>query len=153
MPVDAPLSEVKVLLNDLDPSFNLNEHEIQLAKVVNNNVYEVYEPSDPLTVCSTSDLTVFVLSYEDKFLGYHGYQQYKLKNQPKLITENQKVRLRKKGENGEEITGIIQDMFSDFCFSVEFNNDKKRNLTIIDLDCDEYMLRPGDYVFYEEYFS
>lgn len=151
MPVDAPLSEVKVLLNELDSSFNLNEYEIQLAKVVNNNVYEVYEPSDPLTVCSTSDLTVFVLSQEGKYLGYHGYQQYRIKSQPKLLTQNQKVCLRKKGEDGEEITGIIRDMFSDFCFSVELNNGKLWNLTITDLNCDEYMLRPGDYVFFEEY--
>ena len=126
MPVDAPLSEVKVLLNEL-------------------------EPSDPLTVCSTSDLTVFVLSQEGKYLGYHGYQQYRIKSQPKLLTQNQKVCLRKKGEDGEEITGIIREMFSDFCVSVELNNGKLWNLTITDLNCDEYMLRPGDYVFFEEY--
>lgn len=139
---------MKFALNELDSSFNLNENRIQLAKVVNSNVYEVYDPTDRLTVCSTSDLTAFVLPPEDEFLGIHGYYQYLRKYKPKSLSENQHVRLKMIGENGLPLTGVIRELYTDFCFSVHCSDGKTRKALITDLeDCEEYMLHPGDYVF------
>lgn len=141
------LSDVQVALNELDSSFNLNEYHIQLAKVVNSNVYEVYDSKDRLTVCSTSDLTAFVLPPEDEFLGFHGFQQY-LKKKPKSLQENQPVQLKILGENGLPLSGVIRELFTDFCFSVYCSDGKTRKAVITDLEgCDAYMLHPGDYVF------
>lgn len=148
IPVDSLLSDVKTKLNELDSSFNLDESRIQLAKVVYSNVYEVYDPNDRLTACTTSDLTAFVLPPEDKFLGYHGYEQYLNKSKPKSLYENQPVRLRMKGENGLPISGVIRTLYTDFHFLVYCNDGVSRKATITDLeDYDDYMLHPGDFVF------
>ena len=149
IPADSLIGDIKTALHELDTSFNLNEYRIQLAKVVNSNVYEVYDSNDRLSVCSTSDLTAFVLPPENEFLGCHGYYQYLKKFKPKSFTENQPVKLKIVGENGLPLTGIIRELYTDFCFSVYCSDGKTRKVMITDCeDCEEYMLHPGDFIFY-----
>lgn len=131
----------------MDPSFNLDGQHIRFGRVCDSNVISIYKDDKCLTACDTSDFTAFVFP-PNQYLGYYGYQHF-LQCQPKVLSPNQPVVLKKKDKNGLPLKGTIKDMFSEFHFSVNCTNGNVYDCHITDLeDNDEYNLHVGDYIFF-----
>lgn len=149
VPADSSLSTIKEALNALDSSIDLSRNRIQLGHVEDCNVVEVFDASFRLNGCSYSDFTVFVLPPEGHFLGARAFNQYKL-HTPEMIQTGQSVKLNVKGKNGLPVTGVVKEVYTDFCFAVECSDGQKRQVLVTDLiDGDKYMLQQGDFVFVE----
>ena len=140
----------KEALNELDPSFNLGDCRIQLGRVEDNNVNEVFESSKRLNEINLSDLTVFVLPPEGCYLGKPAHEQYLRSAVIHKIEKDQVYKLLIKGPNGLPLTGKVTEIYTDFRFRVACSDSQVRQMMITEFaDREQYMLRPGDYVYVE----
>ena len=148
VPADSTVDEIHHALVELDPSFNLSDARIQLGRVEDSNVIELFDSHFRLNNCPYSDLTVFVLPPEDAALGAPALARYLQAFQPQTIKKGQMVRLLQKGSNGLPLTGIVQDVYTDFCFDVLCSDESHRKLLLTDLEnSKDYMPHAGDFIF------
>ena len=121
VPADSTEEQIKEALNELDRSFNLGE-------------------------C----LTVFVLPPEGCYLGKPAHEQYLRSAVIHKIEKDQVYKLLIKGPNGLPLTGKVTEIYTDFRFRVACSDSQVRQMMITEFaDRDQYMLRPGDYVYVE----
>ena len=152
VPADSTEEQIKNALNELDPSFNLEDCRIQLGRVEDNNVIEVFESSKRLNEINLSDLTVFVLPPEGCYLGKSAHEQYLRSAVIHKIEKDQVYKLNLKGPNGLPLTGKVLEIYTDFRFRVACSDSQVRQMMITEFaDRDQYMLRPGDYVYVERW--
>lgn len=150
VPADSTEEQIKEALNELDPSFNLGDCRIQLGRVEDNNVNEVFESSKRLNEINLSDLTVFVLPPEGCYLGKPAHEQYLRSAVIHKIEKDQVYKLLIKGPNGLPLTGKVTEIYTDFRFRVACSDSQVRQMMITEFaDREQYMLRPGDYVYVE----
>ena len=150
VPADSTEEQIKEALNELDRSFNLGECRIQLGRVEDNNVIEVFESSKRLNEINLSDLTVFVLPPEGCYLGKPAHEQYLRSAVIHKIEKDQVYKLLIKGPNGLPLPGKVTEIYTDFRFRVACSDSQVRQMMITEFaDREQYMLRPGDYVYVE----